>query len=95
MTAFLTLVQAANIEDTYLHLVFLNYLVSMEEDSVGRTFSSMIASPSWLPVFQKQMENTSVHWQIQAIDDTPVLRLSLYAGNMHRLFMTRVLGCAI
>ena len=27
--------------------------------------------------------------------DTPVLRLSLYAGNMHRLFMTRVLGCAI
>ena len=67
MTVFLTLVQAANIEDAYSHLVFLGYLVSMEEDSVGRTFSSMIASPSWLPVFQKQMKNTSVHWQIRAI----------------------------
>ena len=32
---------------------------------------------------------------ISGCADTPVLQLSLYAGNMHRLIMTRVLGCAI
>ena len=55
-------------EDMYKHLVFLGFVVSAEEDSSGRTHSSMVASPSWLPVFQKQMKQNSICKQIGRIE---------------------------
>ncbi len=55
-------------EETYGNLVFLSYLISTEEDSSGWTHSSMVASPSWLPIFQKQMKQISVRKQIKGIE---------------------------
>ena len=55
-------------EDAYKHIVFMGYLVSTEEDASGRTYSSMVASPSWLPIFQEQMKDVSVRKQIWGIE---------------------------
>ena len=52
----------------YSHLVFLGYVISTEEDSSGRSYSSMVTSPSWLPIFQKHMKSKNVCQQIKGIE---------------------------
>ena len=66
----------------------LREVLDGEVDSIRKLYDTWYWYRTWM--------SGKTDWAIWTdFDDTPVLRLSLYTGNMHRLFMTRVLGCAI
>ena len=86
---------ATNLEQTFLTtLEGINAFLSWPP-TTHSTKLRLKEPPTLSGTNPKKLHPWLIDLAMHLSDDTPVLQLSLYAGNMHHLFMTRVLGCAI